>query len=673
MKQINRILAFLLCAVMLLSLLAGCRKTQQVEAPKTRQYVSLTQGIDFNTVLGSVTEYSVVISSMATESEKYAAETLMDYVAQITGVTMPYGADSAYTDSKIISVGRTAFLDSSGLTADADTLGTDGFVVKNKGNALLICGGSDRGTIYGVLDFLEYHLGVKFLTADYTHIPAAEEAMVYACDRTEIPAFDYRVYLDADAFYNDNPEINLHHRFTSEYIKLTEEMGGNIKWFQDRPTHNALYWAQTEKYTVGGVISPEYMHAFANDGERILIDPKVLGEYTQYAADLCYTDGINEDGSVNLVSENGTPTAIAMAIEGMKDVIRNDKGENNYYMFGQNDTTSRPCLCQRCRAASAKYTDTGIMIRFFNVLSDAIQDFVEEEGIQRQVSIIMFAYLYSAFPPVKQTENGSYEAIDPTCIPRKEIVIRLAPITMNRFVSYEHEAQNSTSYSNSYMTQWASIANNFMLWEYTTYHTLWYWFYPTRLSWYDKLVTARDMGVQYVMLQGTYQEYPIYQSIEERYVSSKLMWNPEYDINEITQEFYRYYFGEAAAPYAAEYVQSMTAACYEALEDAEYYYSAGLTYADKGLLKFAIATLDEGVAAVEGSDLSQEQKDVYIRHLEIAKLQPRYMYLYNYMQYETDEVQMKIEVRKFIEDTLSYGGQWCLEGKRFDLENLVFY
>ncbi len=672
MKQLKRVLSFLLCAVMLLTALSACRKKEQPQV-QTQTYVSRTQGIDFNTVLGSVSEYAVMISTLATDSEKYAAETLIDYVNQITGVTLPYVTDSGYTDSKVISVGRTAFLESSEITMDDEALGSDGFIMKSKGKALLICGGADRGTIYGVLDFLEYHLGVKFLTADYTYIPKAEQALVYSTDRTEIPAFDYRVYLDADAFSNTTPEFSLHHRFTSEYLKLSDEMGGNIKWFQDRPTHNSLYWAGVEKYVLDGAVDPQYTHAFANDGQKVIIQSGVQGEYTQYAADLCYTDGINADGSVTLTSSNGTPTAIAMAIEGMKEVIRSDVNLNNYYMFGQNDIANRPCLCEKCRADSAKYTDSGIMIRFFNALSDAIQDFVKEEGIERQVNIVMFAYTYSALPPVKEAAQGQYTAIDPTCVPREEIVVRLAPITMNRFFSYDHEAQNRNSYGSDYMKQWASICKNFMLWDYTTEYTRWYTFYPARVCWQDKLVTARDMGVQYAMIQSTYLETPIFQTIEERYLTSKLLWNPDYDVGEIYQEFYRYYFGELAAPYVSDYVETMTAACYKALENSDYNATAGLEYANKGLLKSALAMLDHAISTVESSDLSQEEKDLYIDHLEIVKLQPRFMYLYNYMQYETDEVQMKIEVKKFIEDVLSHGGMWCYEGKQFDLENLVFY
>lgn len=673
MMKTKKFIAALLCGTMLLSgCLTGCNQ-EETSDPAEAYHTSRTQGISYDVSLGSVTEYSVMLPVMATESEKYAAKELISHVEQITGVTLAYTDDSAYTDAKVISIGRTAFLESSGEAADKTVLGSDGFIMKTKGNALLICGGEDRGTIYGVLDFLEYHLGVKFLTADYTYIPDAEKALVYQCDRTEIPAFEYRLFLDADSFYNENPEINVRHRFTSEYLRISEDMGGNMKWYQEHATHNALFWAQIENYVVDGAVAPQYVHAFSNDGSKIIIDPVSAGEYCQYAADLCYCDGINEDGSYYLTAQDGTPTALAMAVEGMKKVIRNDKNENNYYMFGQNDYFNRPCLCPKCTEASKKYTDTGIMIRFFNALAEEIARFVEEEGIDRQVSIVMFAYQYSSDAPVKQNEAGELVAVDTTCIPRKNLVIRLAPIGTNRFVSYEHDAQNDNSYGSGYMAEWGSIASNFMLWEYTTHHPRWYWYVPTLPAWHDRLVTARNMGVNYVMLQSTHQEYTIYQSVLERYVQSKLLWNPEYDVTELVSEFHKYYLGDIAAPYADEYVEMITAACYEYMEENNYSTNDFFNYSNKGLLKSALATLDSAIAAVDSSNLSAEEKDMYISRIELMKLQPRYMYLYNYMQYENDEVQMKNEVRQFIIDAMSMGAQWCREGCPFDLDNLVFY
>ncbi len=424
MKMFKKITAFALCLLMILSVIPACREeetpNEEVELPEDT-YVSMSQGIDYTNVIGDVTEYKVLISGLATESEKYAASELIYYVEQITGVTLEYANDMDYADENIISVGETEFLSSSEIAVDYTALGSDGFVQKNKGKALLIVGGSDRGTIYGVYDFLEYHLGVKYLTDEYTYIPVGDEAKVYGCDRTEIPAFDYRVYLDKNAFANTNTKFNVQSRFTSEYLIIPESMGGNIKWWQDHPTHNSLFWAQTEKYIEDGKIADEYMHAFSNDGKNVITESFLSGEYTEYAGDLCYTDGINEDGSAYMTASNGTPTAVAMVIEGMKEVIRNDTGENNYYMFGQNDYPNRPCLCTRCIEASKKYSDSGLFIRFANVVADEIEKFKIEEGIEREIKIVIFAYSWTAFAPTEKDDAGNIVAIDSTCVPRDNI------------------------------------------------------------------------------------------------------------------------------------------------------------------------------------------------------------------------------------------------------------
>ena len=48
------------------------------------------------------------------------------------------------------------------------------------------------------------------------------------------------------------------------------------------------------------------------------------------------------------------------------------------------------------------------------------------------------------------------------------------------------------------------------------------------------------------------------------------------------------------------------------------------------------------------------------------------MYLYNYMEYETDEVQMNIEAKKFILEVMSKGGVYWAENELFDAESIIF-
>lgn len=678
MKYLKKLTALILSAAAVLSVAGGCKKDDNKpddNGDKIGITASRTQGIDFSSTLGEAKDYFVVIPSAATETEKYAAEQLIKYVKAVTGTQISYRSDGAYSGGKVISVGRTEFMDTADISADETELGSDGFIVKNKNSAVFICGGEDRGTLYGVYDFLEYQLGVKWLTSDTTYIPDNANANVYQSDRMEIPAFEYRVYLDPASFDNDSTEFSTARRFTSEYLHIPDSAGGNLKWWQGYETHNSLQWAQVEKYLKNGKIDPAYTKAFSNDGHNVITESDSYG-LTKYAADLCYTDGINADGSYETETTNevGTKrkTAIGMAIEGMCEVIGADTDENNYYMFGQNDFFSRPCLCEQCIADSKTYTDAGMMIRFINALADGVAQYAAAEKIDRDINVVMFAYQWSSYAPAKQNAEGNFEVLDSTCVPKKNVVIRLAPINMNRFAAYNDEAQNSNPYGADYMEKWAAVTNNFMVWEYTTHNPRHYWWYPTFPVWNSKLTAMKNMGVRYAMLQSNYQERTNYQTILEGYVASKMLWNPAYDIYELISEFHKYYLGEAAQAYADEYVRLLTSACYDTLAKNDYKPSLGLGYCGKGTLKSAISLLNQAEAAVNESTLSESEKAEYVQRIEVVKFQPRYMYLYNYMEYETDQVQMNIEAKQFILEVLSAGGKYWAENQLFDAENIIF-
>lgn len=683
MNAVKRLLSLVFVFLFSLSLMSGCKKNPaDSSSPKDSasdsssggdvfdgQVASRTQGIDFSSELGQFKDYSVVVSSNATATEKYAAEQLIKYGEEVTGKRIPL-VSSGTTGEKVISVGRTELLENSGISVDAADVKNDGFIVKTKGKTLFLCGGGDRGTLYAVYDFLEYFLGVKWLTAEATYIPENTSACVYKADRTEVPAFDYRIYLDPSAFFNDSTEFSSTMRYTSEYLKIPDNEGGNLKWYQGYDTHNSLQWVKVNDYVKNGKIDPLYTKAFSNDGHNVISEAGG-GSGTTYAADLCYTDGINEDGSYQTtVTENGTKrkTAIGMVIDGMCEVIESDKDENNYYMFGQSDFFSRPCLCADCTASASKYTDAGTMIRFINAVADGVKSFAAEKKINREINIVMFAYQWSSYAPVEKDSNGNFKVTNETCIPRENVVIRLAPINMNRFATYDDEAQDNTSYGSDYMAKWAAVSNNFMVWEYATHNPRHYWWYPTFPVWNSKLNAMKDMGVKYVMLQSNYQERTVYQTIMETYVASKMLWNPDYDIYELISEFNRYYFGEEAAEYVDKYVMLLTSACFDTLAKNGYRQSSGLDYCGKGVLKTAISLLNNAENAVAAS----ADDTTYVQRLEIVKFQPRYMYLYNYSEYETDQVQMYIDAKEFILEVMSAGGVYWAENQLFDAENVIF-
>ena len=93
-----------------------------------------------------------------------------------------------------------------------------------------------------------------------------------------------------------------------------------------------------------------------------------------------------------------------------------------------------------------------------------------------------------------------------------------------------------------------------MIWDYVVNYTEFLWYYPNYSSMIDNLKFYKDMGVIYVMSQGNHKDSESYQEKLKVYLYSKLMWNPNRDLNVLVKEFNYYYFGEDIAPFIDEYI-----------------------------------------------------------------------------------------------------------------------
>jgi len=130
----------------------------------------------------------IVIPEAASEQVKKSAAFLQNYVEKATGAKLPIG--TAAGKQAAIHIGATALAKSQ--QVPLGDLGTDGFVQKRvDAENFLILGGSDWGTEYGVYDFLERYLGVRWLAATelFTDIPKSKSLALPEGEVKEIPTF----------------------------------------------------------------------------------------------------------------------------------------------------------------------------------------------------------------------------------------------------------------------------------------------------------------------------------------------------------------------------------------------------------------------------------------------------------------------------------------------------
>ncbi len=602
--------------------------------------------------------YSVVISENATATEQYAAAEIASYYERVSGKKMEVVTDGGLflsETSSYISLGDTKIYEQAEkkhgtVDLSAEALNTDGFAIFTYGNNVLINGYNDRGVMYGAFEFIEHTLGVKFLTYDYTHVPSSDKIILNSYDKVYKPAFQQRAYLNTSVFSNKY-EYVAHMRFNTDYCFMPENMGGTTSWHDfGNPSHTFPAIVSAFDYLgEDGQITTDYRDSFAHTGSGS--EMKTYKAMDGTVLDLCYTSGINEDGTGEVAAEN---SAFRLVTDSLKSLISEDE-TSEWYMLGQADRPNG-CPCERCKEARTKYEDSGLMIRFVNAVNAEIQRWIGEEKLERSIKFCLFAYDYTERPPL----DGSGNILDPTVVPADNVYIKYAPIHSIYYYALNDERQNDQT--KGVYEDWAKVTSHLMTWTYATWYGESFWYYPTMQTFSDTLKLLYESGNEYTFVQGLYYEKNIYQQEIDAYVLSKLFWDLDANVEEIRNEFLYYYFGEDAYENMLSFHRTIDANYAMIAADGATLVASvssnfwSNTYWRIQTMNYLVDLFDQSVLAVEANgNLSNEQKDAYIANLERAKLMPAYMRLYNAKRYGLDEENVKALALDWVTLATKYG------------------
>lgn len=150
--------------------------------------VTVAWADDISVVREHATDAVIVVSAEASAQVRGAAETLQTYIEKSTGARLPVQSAS---DGKVaLHVGETDYVRN--LPLARGDLDEDGFILKGEdARNFVIIGGSDWGTEFGVYDFLERYLGVRWLmpTNLGTEIPTRDSLALPRTEVREEPAY----------------------------------------------------------------------------------------------------------------------------------------------------------------------------------------------------------------------------------------------------------------------------------------------------------------------------------------------------------------------------------------------------------------------------------------------------------------------------------------------------
>ena len=292
---------------------------------------------------GGRTSYSIVIAKQAHDAEVHAAKELAYYLKQISGANFPIKRDDTPVSQNEIVVGPTNRMSLEDVPAVVKNDNWEGFALVRCGPQLVIIGNIPRATLYGVYDFLDVELGVRWLAPEATHVPAQPALQVAMSSRSYAPPFERRTIWSGGLGVITQNRMN-----GSAFGIANERLLGGVKWV-GRPTHTFDSLVPVEKYFDE---HPEYFSEI--DGVRVR---EKFGMPTQ----LCLTN----------------PDVLRISLDRIRSwfgpAIQSNPQNKVVANVSINDSTNF-CKCANCEAVNEEEggVRSGTLIRFVNAIAEQI-------------------------------------------------------------------------------------------------------------------------------------------------------------------------------------------------------------------------------------------------------------------------------------------------------------
>ena len=433
------------------------------------------------------TRYRIVVPSSATNHETKASQVLQDYLLQISGAALPIvSADKGRSRYEIV-LGQNERLDDLKAGINLNQLQEDGFFIKTDSLRLIIAGGNQKGTLYGVYTFLEKYLGCRMYSPKVKLIPKQNKITIGQINEIQVPAIKFR-----DTHYKV--------AWDAEYIdwhKLShDERGGRPDWGMWVHTFNELVPPEIHFKD-----HPEY-YSMVN-GKRI-------------PTQLCLAN----------------PEVLEITVQNLRKKIA-EKPDATYWSVSQNDNRNF-CTCDQCKAIDDREgSPSGSIINFANQVADQFPD--------RKISTL--AYEYGRKAPK-------------TLRPRENVNIMLCSIEVYRNLPITEDSTSADFMRD--VEEWGKIAKDIIVWDYVIQ-------FPNLISPFPNLHVLQpniqffvNHGVTAMFEQGNREVGGEFAALRA-YLISKLLWNPNENVDSLVNDFLKGYYVAGAKP-IRRYIDEMRVA-----------------------------------------------------------------------------------------------------------------
>ena len=445
-------------------------------------------------------DWRIVVAADAIESEKYAAQEFQTFFKQATGFQL--GVNATGTATKNVFIGPSEALRKSnlGFVMDKEYQPEELRIVVRTDN-IAITGGRPRGVLYGVYDFLEGILGIRFLTADHTYTP--EQLMNDSSSMlTELKSRDYS--FDPRFSYR-----MLYYPETLHQIHFGRQVRLNATGIYMQ--HDAKLENQIGGFNRGGVI----LHSI---GGWLNVPFKEHPEYYAIRDGKAYNKQIcmSHPDVIRIVTEKVVRALPKMQQDSMIAVAQMD---------------SQACDCQRCKAFAARHggARSAVVLNLVNHIAR------EVAKTRPDVTIGTLAYAWSRHVPTNM---------------KAEPNVRIQYATYHACMKHGYdtiECPINLEISKE-IQDWANICNSLVYWTYALDFRD-YLLPPVRLASVGSEIRclAKNRGTG-LFFQGPGSGRGTGMSDMMVYILSRMMWNPDLEVDVLQNEFLDLHYGRAAKP-----------------------------------------------------------------------------------------------------------------------------
>jgi len=462
--------------------------------------------------------WEIVVDKEAIPSEKFAAEEFKRLLELTTGFELKI-VNTPSSKSKNVFVGYSTHSHDIGDAIDIKNFGKEGLRIKITQNNIVIEGGKPRGTLYGVYEFAERYLGIRFLTNDYTYIPTRKSEIIIPIEEFSYkPPFIYR-----SVYYKENikhPEFSVRLRLNA--FEKSEKYGGTCN--MDFVNHSFYYQLPVDSFKIE---HPEY---FAEVGGKRLLQAHGGGPQ------LCVSN----------------PDVIKILTDAvLKEIAKHPEARN--VSLSQNDNQYY-CTCNNCDSINQREASPmGSHMAMVNTVADEVAKNYPD------VIVGTLAYQYSRKPPKK-------------IIPEANVMIQLCSIECDLLHGFDNKSNKMNKLFAKDLSKWAKKCENLWIWDYIVNFSCYGLPVPNLKCIGERVEYYSKNNVKGVFMQANYNGLSGEMSDLRNYITAKCLWKPGLDSWELTKEFCNLYYKNSAKP-ILEYLtrlhdnveqKSLTARCINA-------------------------------------------------------------------------------------------------------------